>query len=334
MPMLIRLVNRGTKIKVAVWTAVIGSGGIPGTVLACDRSCLVAVADVYLAALAARDPGAAPLSDAIVFVENVARMAPGEGLWAAATAEGSSSYRIYVPDPVAGTIGIMAVVDRRTPDGTAPALLAARLEVENGQITEAEHLVSEVPLEADPGNLRAPRPALAAGVPESDRMPREVLVAIAASYYDALDASDGTLAPFAEDCERLENGMITAGPGLAPAPFDSVDVDGRSPPPVPRDCTGQMSSRRFAYIDSIDNRRIFAVDPEQGLVMGLSHFRQSMSRGPHLMIAADGSEVMWDERREPYDLPAAHVFKITGGEIHEVEAIGIFVPYGSPTGWE
>jgi hypothetical protein len=52
------------------------------------------------------------------------------------------------------------------------------------------------------------------------------------------------------------------------------------------------------------------------------------------MIAADGSQVMWQEKREPYDLPAAHIFKITGGQIHEVEAIGIFVPYGSKTGWE
>jgi hypothetical protein len=128
--------------------------------------------------------------------------------------------------------------------------------------------------------------------------------------------------------------MITAGPGLAPAPFDSVDVNGRAPPPVARDCAGQMSSRRFAYIDSIDNRRVFAVDPVQGLAMGLSHFRQSMNRGPELMIAADGSQVMWEERRDPYDLPAAHIFKITGGEIHEVEAIGIFVPYNSPTGWQ
>jgi hypothetical protein len=95
-----------------------------------------------------------------------------------------------------------------------------------------------------------------------------------------------------------------------------------------------MSSRRFAYIDSIDNRRVFAVDPVQGLAMGLSHFRQSMARGPHLMIAADGSEVMWEEKREPYDLPAAHIFKITDGQIHEVEAVGIFVPYGAPAGWE
>jgi hypothetical protein len=313
--------------------AVLAACSAPSTGPACDRPCLVGIADDYLAALAARDPGSAPLSDEIVFVENVTTMAPGEGLWASAAGD-ATGYRIHVPDPLEGAVGIMAIVDRATAGGIVPALLAVRLKIEAGEITEAEHLVADVPPEADLARLDAPRPNLTAAVPERERMPRAELAAIAASYYDALDSNNGNLAPFADDCERQENGMITAGPGLAPAPFDSVDVNGRSPPPVARDCIGQMSSRRFAYIDSIDNRRVFAVDPVLGLAMGLSHFRQSMSRGPHLMIAADGSEVMWDEQREPYDLPAAHVFKIAGGEIHEVEAIGVFVPYASATGWE
>lgn len=128
--------------------------------------------------------------------------------------------------------------------------------------------------------------------------------------------------------------LITAGPGLPPAPPESVDVRGQTPPALARDCIGQMSSRRFAYVDTIDNRRVFAVDPVQGLAMGLSHFRQSMKLGPQPLIAADGTQLMWEEKRDPYDLPAAHIFKITGGQIHEVEAIGIFIPYNSPTGWE
>jgi len=226
------------------------------------------------------------------------------------------------------------VIARRTAAGVTPAQLALRLKIVRGEITEAEHLVADVPSDAALAHLQTPRPNLTAVLPEAQRTPRAELASIAASYYDALDSSDGALAPFADDCERLENGMITAGPGLPPAPFDSVDVEGRSPPPVARDCVGQMSSRRFAYIDSIDNRRVFAVDPVQGLAMGLSHFRQSMKAGPQLMIAADGSRLMWAERRDPYDLPAAHLFKITGGKIHEVEAIGIFVAYGSATGWE
>jgi hypothetical protein len=300
---------------------------------ACDRACLVTIADAYLAAIAAHDPKMAPLSDGIVFVENVKRARPGQGLWADAAGK-ATAFRLYVPDPTAGTIGLMTVIDRRTAGGVVPAQLAARLAIRGGKIVEAEHLVADVTSPEAVARLRAPRPNLLATVPERERTPRAELAKIAGSYYDALDDSDGTLAPFAKDCEREENGLITAGPDLAPAPFDSVNVNGRSPPPVARDCVGQMSSRRFAYIDTIDHRRVFAVDPVQGLAMGLSHFRQSMTKGPQLMIAADGSHVMWQEKREPYDLPAAHIFKITGGQIHEVEAVGIFVPYNSATGWE
>ncbi len=300
---------------------------------ACDRACLIRIADAYLAAIAAHDPKKAPLSDEIVFVENIKRTKPGEGIWAAAAGR-ATAFKIYVPDPVAGQIGLMTVIARRTPNGVEPAQLAVRLKVEQGTIVEAEHIVADVTNKEAIARLAAPRPNMIATVPRAQREPRAQLAAIAGSYYDALDESDGALAPFAKDCEREENGLITAGPNLPPAPFESVDVHGHSPPPVARDCFGQMSSRRFAYIDTIDNRRVFAVDPVQGLAMGLSHFHQSMKLGPQLLIAADGSHVMWEEKRDPYDLPAAHIFKITAGEIHEVEAVGIFVPYGSPTGWE
>ena len=37
---------------------------------------------------------------------------------------------------------------------------------------------------------------------------------------------------------------------------------------------------------------------------------------------------------DPFDLPAAHVYKITNGQIHEIEAMGFTAPYMSPTGWE
>jgi len=318
--------------------AFILSGVLPALSLAadntsCDRDCLISVADTYLLALAENSPTSVPLADNFTFVENITRLQPGEGLWASTEAV-SSSYRIVVPDPRQHTIGIMTVLVRRTAEGEHNALLAARLKLDGRQITEAEHLVDEVPPVVEPESLNRPRPAMTRTVPEDERMDYRELAMIAGRYYDALNLSDGSLAPFADDCERQENGMITAAYYLEPEVFEQVDVNGNPPPPVVRDCTGQMYSRRFAYIDSIDNRRIFAVDPVQGLTMGLSHFRQSMAYGPHKMIAADGTEVMWDEQREPYDLPAAHVLKITDGEIHEVEAIGIFVPYDSNTGWE
>jgi hypothetical protein len=325
-------------VRAAIIAACVAALGVPGCTAApsgsgCDRSCLVSVGETYLAALAAHDPGAAPLADHIAFVENVTPLKLGEGLWSTAVGF-PGAFRIVVPDPERGAIGMMALVEQRSGGAIVPKLLAVRLKVEGRRITEVEHIVGDIQPTADLARLQKPRPGLIAVVPEDERMSRAALTAIAASYYDALAQSDGSRAPFAPDCERQENGAITAAPYLTPAAFDSVDVHGNRPPPVARDCAGQMSSRRFAYIDSIDYRRVFAADPVQGLAMGLSHFRQSMRRGPHEMIAADGSRVMWEEKREPYDLPAAHVFKITGGQIHEVEAIGAFVPYMSPTGWE
>ncbi len=35
-----------------------------------------------------------------------------------------------------------------------------------------------------------------------------------------------------------------------------------------------------------------------------------------------------------FDMPAIHIYKVWGGHIHEIEAIGIVMAYQSPTGWE
>jgi hypothetical protein len=37
---------------------------------------------------------------------------------------------------------------------------------------------------------------------------------------------------------------------------------------------------------------------------------------------------------KPFDLSAVHIFKILGGQIHEIEALGFLAPYNVPTGWE
>jgi hypothetical protein len=34
-----------------------------------------------------------------------------------------------------------------------------------------------------------------------------------------------------------------------------------------------------------------------------------------------------------FDLPAAHVFKISNGKLHQIEAMGFRADYMSPTGW-
>jgi hypothetical protein len=319
-------------------------------VAACDRDCLVGVTRTYLSALVAHDPGAAPLADNVRFVEDIKALSPGEGLWQSVRS-GPSSFAIYVPDEVnqsAGFLGMMTYMATPAPPMGAtaedraklasaekteqPVLVAIRLKLENGNITEAEHLLASIN-EANMVTLQTPRAGLVTEVPAGQRMDHDQLIKIGASYYDALDDNDGTLMPFATDCERHENGMITAGANAGPGPNSAGSA------PIARDCAGQLTSKVMTYITKIVNRRVFAADPVTGLVMGLSHFRHPMDFEPYEVTAMDGTKIMYSRDNQmkfaPFDLPAAHIYKIgADGKVHEIEAMGFLAPYNAPTGWE
>ncbi len=214
-------------------------------------------------------------------------------------------------------------------------IVAIRLKFDpKGKIVQAEHLLSGV-REAQMTNLESLRPGILTEIPTGQRKSHDELIKIGASYYDALDDNNGELAPFAPDCERHENGMITASGKPSPAP---AIPGAAATPPVARDCRGQLNSNTFQYIDRIENRRVFAADPQTGLVMGLSHFHHPMNNLPYKVKALDGSEVERNKQNmpfAPFDLPAAHIFKVgPDGQIHEIEAMGFTAPYNSPTGWE
>ncbi len=322
------------------------------SVHACDRQCLIDATDAYIAALVAHDPTKAPLSDSIAFVENVTKMKPGEGLWKTIV-KGPDTFAIHVPDEVnqsAGFIGMVTdMLPPQAPQGASaeeraaiakgapteqPAMIAIRLKFDaHGKIVEAEHLVTGV-RETQMAQLQTPRPGIFTEIPAANRKSHEELITIGASYYDALDDNNGELTPFAPDCERHENGMITASgnPSTGPA------IPGTAPTPsVSRDCRQQLNSNTFQYIDRIENRRVFAADPVTGLVMGLSHFRHPMDNLPYLVKNTDGSTTERNSKNlsfAPFDLPAAHIFKIgPDGMMHEIEAMGFMAPYNSPTGW-
>jgi len=330
-------------------------------VAGCDRDCIIGVIDTYLSALAAHDPDAAPLADDIVFVENIIQMSPGEGLWESVVS-GPDSFSIYVPDEVnqaAGYLGMMTYMAAPpAPQGTSPeeraewaataekteqpVLVAMRLKLEDGKIIEAEHLLAGIresatddadsPFANMPApieNLRTPRPGLLAEIPEDKRMDHAKLIEIGLSYYDALDDNDGTLMPFADDCVRHENGMVTAGANAGAGPNNAGTGT------IARDCVGQLSSKVMTYIDRIENRRVFAADPVTGLVIGLSHFRHPMDNMPYEVTNTDGTTRQYEMNFAPFDLPAAHVYKIgADGMVHEIEAMGFMAPYNAPTGWE
>jgi len=295
---------------------------------ACDRACLLKLTDDYVASLARHSAEGVPLSDEARIVENIKPIRAGEGLWKDTTA-GPTRFQVHVPDEVSQTAGWLGMIQR---DGK-PTMVAIRLKLDpKGSIVEAEHLYAEV-RGAQLAQVETPRAGLVADVPEANRLGHDELIRIGASYYDALDDNDGTLMPFAADCERHENGMITAGPNAGPGP------NGPSPHPVARDCAGQLSSKVMSYITAIGNRRVFAADPQTGLVMGLSHFHHPMDFAPYEVTAQDGTKIMYSRDKQmkfdPFDLPAAHIFKVgADGKVHEIEAMGFLAPLNSPSGWD
>ncbi|MBO0838610.1 MAG: hypothetical protein J2P28_24280 [Actinobacteria bacterium] len=288
-----------------------------------DREGLLLLTRRYLAALVAHDPTAVPLARGIRTVENLQQIAPGQGLWATATG-GPTSFAIYVPDPQLQTAGFIGVMEQNG----APILLGLRLKMEDGKITEAEHLIASGLTETNLANLQTPRPGLLAEIPRGQRLPEHKLREIGATYYNALDDNVAGEAPFAADCERHENGIVTAGPNLPPPPPES------GIPAVATDCIGQIDSKVFTYIETIGNRRVFAADPVTGLAIGLSQFHQPMDNIPYEITLANGTTEMYAPNFPPFDLPAAHIWKIgPDHQLHEIEAMGFVAPLNSPSGW-
>jgi hypothetical protein len=311
--------GRATVIFFALSSAL----AIPGLRAAsakCDRVCLISTVDTYLAAVVAHDPSRVKFSADLKFVENTVPMKPGEGFWKTASAL-PTTFKIYVPDPVSEEVGFMGVMK----ESDKPVQLGLRLKIVNGQIGEAEHLIARNLSAASLANLETPRPGLLATVPPAERIPRAAMIKIALSYYDALVNGDGKAAPFADDCVRRENGRQTTGnPPPATPGFATLGAMG---------CSAQLDTKVFDYIKAIEPRRVEIADPETGLVFGLSQFRQPMDEKTVKIVGVAGVDHV-DMNFKPFDLPAAHIFKIRGGKIHEIEAMGFTMPYNSKTGWE
>ncbi|HEX4001292.1 MAG TPA: hypothetical protein VHX36_01495 [Candidatus Acidoferrales bacterium] len=288
----------------------------------CDRACLTGAMNDYVAALVAHDPSRVPLSPHVEFVENTVPMHPGDGLWKTAEAP-PATFKIYVPDPVSEEVFLLCVMQANH----EPIEAGFRLKIRQGEIVAAEHLWADQITPAASKNLQTPRPAFLANVPPAERNTRADMLKIAPTYYTAVTTADSNNAPFADDCERHENGIPTTG--IAPPPN-----------PTPRQvlgslgCAAQLKAHVMDYIKRIEPRRVMIADPQTGLVVGFSQFRHPMDEKTEKIVGVPGMTSRTMDFK-PFDNVAVHIFKVFGGKIHEIEALGHSgMPYDSPTGWE
>ncbi len=297
----------------------------------CERACLTAHVDRYLAALVAHDPAGLPLNRDVKFTENTARLEVGsEGLWVAAS-EVPTGPRVYAIDVGAGQAGFYGVMKERN----RPLIIALRLKVVNGQITEIEHVLARTIREDALRNLMTPRPELTADVPPDDRLPRERMVAIADSYFEAIEHADGKLAPFADHCVRRENGgQTTMNPTPVPWPVSlgSKAADDAMAYIGTMSCSDQLDTHVMDFITRLWPRRHEIVDEEKGLVFSFPMFQHRGMTGPVRIYNVPGVETL-PLGGGASNLQAGEIFKIERGQITAVEAMGASLPYGTLSGW-
>jgi hypothetical protein len=300
-----------------------------------DRQGLLTLMKDYLGALVKHDPKAVPFAEKAKFVESTAEIPVGEGLWITASS-GPSAFQIYAADPEAQQVAGLFMMKE---NGDKDILVAIRLKTEDKKITEAEHLVIRDSLKGGLPNLQKPRPAFLEDLAPADRTPREEMLKAGAAYYAALTGEDGKLAPFADDCERRENGMTTAGTRekTSALPIENPDPQLKKMMEVmakfPKTCEGQISTGSFAYITDIKDRRVLVADEQNGLVVGFSMFWHKSDLKTTQVKGVPGVTEM-PSFQGTFNLPAMHIYKIKQGKIYDIEAIGFTMPYGSKSGWE
>lgn len=283
----------------------------------CDRACLEHHVDQFIDAMVAHDPGRLALTLDARYTENGQQLRFGDGLWN--TVSGNGKYKLYAADTGAGQVGFFGTVFE---NGT-PLLIALRLRVDEQLISEAEVIAarysagSPFPNAGETlENKAKPRPQFLQTVPKSKRMSREDLIRIGNSYFTGLANNTGrNAAPFADTCNRWENGMQTTN---SPTNTPGYDVVGMS-------CKAQQESGFFSFVTSIRNRRFPIVDRERGLVLAFAFFEHNAKdREIHL---ANGKTIP-NVLNSPTTLYIAELFEIREGKIDQIEAVLTTVPYG------
>jgi hypothetical protein len=292
----------------------------------CGRACLEGLAERYLAAMVAHDPSRAPLARGVRYTENGVELTLPDGLWR--TAQSVGTYRLFVTDPREGSVGFFV----KARENGAPVLLATRLKVVDRRITEIESIAARLGATIGGGPSAQPRvdqlgdhprPQFLATLPPNERRTRKQLMAIVDSYYTGIENNTGDQPPpFADDCLRLENGTQTTGRPVRP---------GAEPGPANYSCKEAFALGYYHEDTRIRDRRVLAVDVERGLVyaaMGMDHDATVRS------YRLKNGRVVTVRNTAPWTWAAHEIFQINGeGQISQVEAVLLSVPYGMRPGW-
>jgi hypothetical protein len=322
-----------------------------GGAASCDRACLEGFVEKYFDAALAHNPKLLPLSSDVKFTENGQRLVLPDGHWKTMTAKGK--YRLFVTDPVAGQVGVIATIREESRGGQegVASPIALRLKVRKGQITEIESMVIR-PTQSGPAGggrgagaaapvmpsaadtyekMGVPHHLFTDVIPPAERMSRTELIRIANMYFSGMEKNDGKGEyPFTDDCERVENGSQST----------NVPLREGQPRPDPKTatsyssnwgCKEQFESGLIHFVWRIRDRRFVAVDQERGIVFSFAFFDHALGKD-RIFQTLDGRTVTGGPA-DPYTWEIAELFRIEKGKIRRIEAVLTRSPYGMNSGW-
>ena len=295
----------------------LGSTGGARAADSCDRACLEGMVNQYLKAVVAHDASSLPLAKNVKYTENGQQLPMTQGLWATAT--GDATYRLYAADPMAGEVGFLGVMK----ENNQPIFIALRLKVADGKISEAEAVIARNGERLfNPEGMTTPKPTLLETLKPSERSSRDEMIRIANSYFRGLDEENsGANVPFDKDCQRIENGVMTAN-----------STDPNATPMRQMGCKAQFDTGFSVIVTDIRDRRFPVIDEERGLVLSFVFFDHSgkiteakLKDGTEMKISAPYNR--------PFTWEIAELFKIKNGKIRQIEAVLVASPYRMKSGW-
>lgn len=293
--------------------------------LPCERACMEDLAGKLLGALATHNAASLPLAKHARYTENGQEMGFDNGLWQTASKVGA--YRHVFADPASGQFGTFATMD----ENGHGLVLGVRVRLELGLISEVELVAYRTgagPAWNDAGyanleKMQAPKPLWLSAGP-GKRLSRQELAQAANYYFAGIENNDGKgYYPFTADCDRLENGTATSNnPGVVR--MGPVDIGGMG-------CKAQFSTGLYGVVTEVHDRRYAVIDEDRQAVFALAVFDHCGCKKSLTM--PDGTKVDTGFFSKPSSILLAEAFKIDGGLIRQVEAVGTSVPYHMRPGW-
>jgi hypothetical protein len=291
----------------------------------CDRACLERLVRDYLDAVVAHDPSRLPLSADVKYTENEQPVPVGDGFWR--TAAGVGNYAHHFADPITTQAAWMGTMK----EGNALILIALRLRVQLGRITEIETSYFR-PGGGGPNDIAAmdargtPEAPWLEPIPPAQRSTRNELVEIANAYFEGVQRNDGKgFYPFTDDCDRIENGARTtnnrSGP-TTPGGFNYMALD----------CKKQLESGYLAIVTSVHQRRYPLVDEERGVVWSNAIFDLGGTVKSVRLTSGETVDTSAFAGRAS-SIEVTEAFKIENGKIRRIEMIGGSMPYHFHSAW-